>query len=352
MKTKKILMKDAIFTIIMLAFFYFSNLVIEEIFGTRNLIPMTFVLGVFLISIKTQGYFWGITASLASVLLVNYAFTYPYYAIDLITPECLGSAVVMLIVSVMTGTLTTQLKIQEKIKADIEKERMRANLLRAVSHDLRTPLTSIYGSSSVIIDNYDYMKKEQQIKLLRELNEDAEWLIQMVENLLSVTRVNDEKVKIIKTSTALEELIDNVLVKFKKRYPDQRIDTMIPEAFIMIPMDAMLIQQVLMNILENAMVHAKGLTKIELKIEIKRNKAVFSIADDGCGISEKKMKELFTGYLEQREESMDSSRHNMGIGLSVCAAIIKAHKSELHVEKLKEKGTRFYFALEMEGEDE
>ena len=114
MKTKKILMKDAIFTIIMLAFFYFSNLVIEEIFGTRNLIPMTFVLGVFLISIKTQGYFWGITASLASVLLVNYAFTYPYYAIDLITPECLGSAVVMLIVSVMTGTLTTQLKIQEK----------------------------------------------------------------------------------------------------------------------------------------------------------------------------------------------------------------------------------------------
>ena len=143
MKTKKIIVKDAVFTVVMLAFFFFSNLVIEEIFGTRNLIPMTFVLGVFLVSIKTQGYFWGISASLCSVLLVNYAFTYPYYAIDLITPECLGSAVVMLIVSVMTGTLTTQLKIQEKIKADIEKERMRANLLREVSHDLRTPLTSI-----------------------------------------------------------------------------------------------------------------------------------------------------------------------------------------------------------------
>ena len=107
-----------------------------------------------------------------------------------------------------------------------------------------------------------------------------------------------------------------------------------------------------MNILEIAMVHAKGLTRIELKVEIKENKAVFSIADDGCGITEKKMKELFTGYLEREEETTDSSRHNMGIGLSVCAAIIKAHKSELHVEKLEERGTKFFFTLEMEEEDE
>ena len=352
MDTKNVFIKDAAFTMIVLMFFFVLNLGIEEAFGTRNLIPMTFVLGVFLISVKTQGFFWGITASFCSVLLVNYAFTYPYYAIDLITPECLGSAVVMFIVTFMTGTLTTQLKIQEKIRADIDKERMRANLLRAVSHDLRTPLTSIYGSSSVIIDNYDSLKREQKIKLLREVNEDAEWLIRMVENLLSVTKVNEGKVSIVKTSTALEELIDIVLVKFKKRYPDQQIDIIIPEEFVMIPMDAMLIQQVLMNMLENAVHHAKGHTWIELKVECKDGKSTFSVSDDGCGIPENKMKELFTGYLGSMSQSSDSSRNNMGIGLSVCAAIVKAHESKLIVERLKEKGTRFYFSLEMEEEDE
>ena len=258
----------------------------------------------------------------------------------------------MFIVTFMTGTLTTQLKIQEKIRADIDKERMRANLLRAVSHDLRTPLTSIYGSSSVIIDNYDSLKREQKIKLLREVNEDAEWLIRMVENLLSVTKVNEGKVSIVKTSTALEELIDIVLVKFKKRYPDQQIDIIIPEEFVMIPMDAMLIQQVLMNMLENAVHHAKGHTWIELKVECKDGKSTFSVSDDGCGIPENKMKELFTGYLGSMSQSSDSSRNNMGIGLSVCAAIVKAHESKLIVERLKEKGTRFYFSLEMEEEDE
>ena len=156
---------DGVFTIITLVFLFAINLIIEIIFDTRTLIPMIFVLGVFLVSLKTQGYFWGITASLLSVLAVNYAFTFPYYAFDLISPECIFSAVVMMIVAVMTGALTTQLKTQEKIKAESEMERMRANLLRAVSHDLRTPLTSIYGSTSAVIENYDNLSKEQNIKL-------------------------------------------------------------------------------------------------------------------------------------------------------------------------------------------
>ena len=345
---------DCLFTVLVLVLAFGLNWLIQETFESRTLIPTVFVLGIFLISLTTQGYFWGITASLVSVLMVNYAFTYPYYAIDLISPECVASAVVMLIVATLTGMLTTKLKRSEKIKAESDKERMRANLLRAVSHDLRTPLTSIYGSTSAIIDNYDHLKKDQHLKLLGEVQEEAEWLIRMVENLLSVTRIDGEKVQVVKLPTVLEELIDIVLVKFHKRCPRQEVMVDIPEEFVSIPMDPILIEQVLINILENAVDHAKGMTQLKLQVTLEGEKALFRISDNGCGIAEDRMKNLFTGYLdrEYEEQSADSSRNNMGIGLSVCATIIKAHGSEIHAENLKEGGAAFYFALEREKNSE
>lgn len=352
MKKFNIQPKDAIFTIFILFLALALNMIILELFDTRTLIPMIFVLGVFLISLRTQGYFWGITASLIGVLAVNYVFTFPYYAFDLITPECLGSAVVMLIVAIMTGALTTQLKQQEKIKAEIDKEHMRGNLLRAVSHDLRTPLTSIYGSSSAIIENYDSLKKEQQLKLLSEVQEDAEWLIRMVENLLSVTRIDGQKVEVVKTPTVLEELVDTVLIKFKKHCPDQNIIVDIPDEFVSIPMDPMLIEQVLINILENAVYHAEGMTELIFKVSIKENKALFCICDNGCGIPQERITDLFTGYLDRSDHSTDSSRSNMGIGLSVCHTIIKAHGSEIFAVNNPDGGASFYFSLEMEDDDE
>lgn len=352
MPKRKNQIKEAFFTLFMLIVAFFLNLFIQELFNTRTLIPMIFVLAVFLISLKTQGYFWGITASLISVLAVNYAFTYPYYAFDLMTPECLGSAVVMLIVAIMTGALTTQVKQQEKIKAESDKERMRANLLRAVSHDLRTPLTSIYGSSSAIIEHYDSLSKVQHLKLMKEMQEDAEWLIRMVENLLSVTRIDGEKVQVTKTPTVLEELIDIVLVKFKKRCPNQQITVIIPDDFISIPMDAMLIEQVLINILENAVYHAKNMTELSLHVTLENNRVQFRIEDDGCGIPQERLPHLFTGYLDREDTSSDSTRHNMGIGLSVCHTIIKAHGSEIFAENRPGGGAAFYFSLELEEDNE
>ena len=323
------------------------NLLLQLLFDTQTLIPMIFVLGVFLVSRKTQGYVYGISASLLSVLAVNYAFTYPYYAFDLITPECLSSAVVMLIVSTMTGTLTTKIKQQEKIRAEAEKERMRGNLLRAVSHDLRTPLTSVYGSCSVMIDNYDDLPREKHLKLLRDVQQDAQWLVRMVENLLSVTRIDGERVRLTKQDTVLEELIDAVLIKFHKHYPNQPVQVQIPEEFVTIPMDAMLMEQVLMNLLENAVFHARGMQHLWLRIEIQGNRAHFTVEDDGCGIPADRMDGLFTGLLDS-EMPVDTGRSNMGIGLSVCSAIIKAHGSEILAKNRPQGGAVFRFALELE----
>ena len=331
---------------------FMLNLAIQQVYHTRTLIPMIFVLGVFLVSWKTQGYFWGVVTSLISVLLVNYTFTYPYWAFDLMSPDCVFSAVVMLIVAIMTGALTTKLKTQEKIRAEMAMERMRGNLLRAVSHDLRTPLTSIYGASSTIIENFDVLTQEQRLKLTGEIQEDAQWLIRMVENLLSVTRIDDGKVQIRKTPTVLDELVDDVILKFRKHFPQQKVKVSVPDEFIVIPMDAMLIQQVLVNMLENAVNHAEGMTELALKVEKRRNKAVFTVTDDGCGIPQERLRRLFSGYMDREELPADGTRHNMGIGLSVCAAIIKAHGGEIIGKNRPEGGAEFTFSLEMEDSDE
>ena len=195
MASKKHIIADSLFTAATLVVVFLVNLLLVRLFGTKTMTPMVFVLGVFLVSWRTQGYVFGIVSSLFSVLAVNWAFTYPYWAFDLISPECISSAVVMLIVSTMTGALTTRLKQQEKLKAEAETERMRGNLLRAVSHDLRTPLTSIYGSCSAILENYDRIPEERKMSLLKDIQTDSQWLNRMVENLLSVTRVDADRVR-------------------------------------------------------------------------------------------------------------------------------------------------------------
>ena len=350
MANRKEFVSDGMFAALVLVGVFGLNLLLQSLFQTQTMTPMIFVLGVFLVSWKTQGYFWGIVASLLSVLSVNWAFTYPYWAIDLISPECISSAVVMLIVAIMTGALTTRLKQQEKLKAEAEKERMRGNLLRAVSHDLRTPLTSIYGACSAVIESYDEISREKQLKLLSDIQADAQWLTRMVENLLSVTRVDADKVRLSKNSTVLEELIDSLLIKFHKHYPNQKVLVQIPEEFVTIPMDSMLIEQVLMNLLENAVFHADGMENLWLKVEIHHNKAVFLVIDDGCGIAPERMDHLFSGLLYS-EAPVDSGRSNMGIGLSVCSTIIKAHGGEMQASNRKEGGAVFSFALEMEEND-
>ncbi len=347
MKFRKHMRSDCLFTLLTLLVVFCVNLFLVEQFDTMTMTPMVFVLGVFLVSWRTQGYFWGIAASLISVLAVNWAFTYPYWAFDLISPECISAAVVMLIVATMTGTLTTRLKKQEKLKAEAEKERMRGNLLRAVSHDLRTPLTSIYGACSAMIENYDHISREKQLKMLTDVRSDAQWLTRMVENLLSVTRIDADTVRLAKQDTVLDELIDALLVKFHKHYPDQKVHVELPDDFVSIPMDAMLIEQVLMNLLENAVFHAKGMQNLWLRVKIKGSKAVFSVEDDGCGIPEERLERLFTGLLDS-EAPTDTSRSSMGIGLSVCRTIIKAHGSDIRAENRRSGGAAFSFTLDME----
>lgn len=308
---------------------------------------MVFLLAVFFVSMYTDGYWWGVAGSVISVLAVNFAFRTPYFAFNFTIPENIFSGVVMLVVSFMTSTLTTRIKKQEQLRMESETEKMRATLLRAVSHDLRTPLTSIYGACSTVIENYDNLEKEQKLKLLGEACSDAQWLNRMVENLLSVTRFDGGQVAVQKTPTVLDELIDTVLVRFQKRYPKVPVTTYLPDSFIVIPMDSMLISQVLTNLLENAAVHAEGMTQLTLRVFTLGSRAVFEVSDNGCGIPKERLRTLFTGVMPA-DAAADSGKHGMGIGLSVCAAIVKAHGGEIQAESKVGEGTSIRFWLETE----
>ena len=306
-------LKDFLITMGIMALCFALSLITDQVPRAEMLIPMFFVLGVFLVSVLTSGYAWGSSASLFSVLAVNYAFTFPYFEVNFSIPVNFFSAVVMLVVAVITCALTT-----------------------------------IYGSSSMLLENFDRYPAEDRQNLLRGIRDDAQWLVGMVENLLSVTRLDNTSVKLNKVETVLEELIDAVLVKFHKRCPEQSVDVSIPEDFLSIPMDAVLMEQVLTNLLENAVVHAHGMTRLELLVQTRDHKAHFTVRDNGCGIPEDRIPDLFTGYLGSTDRQGDAARRNMGIGLSVCSTIIKAHGGHIRARNLPTGGAEFTFTLNLE----
>ena len=340
--------RDSLLTAVIMAAAFGTSFLLGDVLDIDEHITTLFAFAVFITSLVTDGFVYGIVAAVTGVIAINYAFTYPYFNMDFTVPESIFSAIVMLIISFLTSMFTTRLKKWESLKAEGERERMRANLLRAVSHDLRTPLTTIYGASSSIAESYDKLSDSQKIKMALGIKEDSEWLIRMVENLLSVTRIDSGKLKIIKTSTVLWELIDSVIIKFKKRYPTQSVELTLPDELVLIPMDAILIEQVIINILENAVHHAKGMTRLALSVSVSKGKAVFEISDNGSGIDKDRLDTLFSGYSGNLATTSDSQKRNAGIGLSVCATIIKAHGGTISAENAVGGGAVFKFLLSTE----
>ncbi len=348
MKKSIVIAKNTTITLTILCLCLLLCLALKHFSGDSALISAIFVFGVYLVSALTNGYIYGITSALLSVLAVNYAFDFPFFAFNFTIAENIISAVILFVVTMMTCGLTAKVRHQEAIKSESDKERMRANLLRAISHDLRTPLTTIYSSSSALLENYDNFSDEQRREMLGGISEDSQWLYRMVENILSITKLGGEHVKIIKTETVLDELVDSVLIKFAKRYPNQVIDVDIPDEFVVVPMDALLIEQVLVNILENAVQHAQGMTSLEFKVFTISDKAIFEIKDNGCGIPDAKLKDVFSGIYTSGSDISDGNKNNAGIGLSVCASIIRAHGGEIKAENSKSGGCVFRFTLNME----
>lgn len=337
--------RDLRLTVLLLLGAAFICAALRQVDSNGEFVSMIFVLAVLLVSRLTNGYLFGTLASLVSVICVNYVFTYPYFAFNFTIAGYPLTFIVMLVVSVMTSAMTTQIKLQEHLRAETEKEKARADLLRSVSHDIRTPLTSIIGATSTIIEGEEYLTAEQKRRLLEDTRSEAQWLIRVVENLLSVTRMGDSKAYINKQCEAAEEIVGEALQKFRKRFPGVKVTVSVPEELLMVPMDAILIEQVLANLMENAVSHGQTTTCIRLSVSVEGNDAVFSIQDDGKGIPPEQIPNLFTGISHSSDNRTVDGKRNMGLGLTVCKAIVQAHGGTILGRNLPQGGAEFAFRL-------
>ena len=324
-------------------------LLLQSVSESDNHVPLLFVFAVFCISRFTDGYLYGILASVVAVFCVNGVFTYPYYEINFTITGYPLTFLVMFAVAFGVSALTTQIKNQEQIRLEAEKEKMRGNLLRAISHDIRTPLTSIIGATSTVLDN-PALSQEEQRALLTDVRDDAQWLIRVVENLLSITRIGNDQAKISKEAEAVEEVLGEAAGKFRKRFPSVSVEVHVPDDVLMVPMDPILIVQVLSNLLENAVFHGETTSRISLSARRDGQWACFSVQDDGRGIPPQKLHGLFDGTLDRTEPAPGDGKRNMGLGLSVCQAIVRAHGGTMEAHNT-ESGAEFTFRLPLSKEE-
>ena len=312
-------------------------------------VSMIFLLDVFLTAMLTDGFFFSLTIAVFAVLSVDYIFTPPFWEVSFTLAGFPLTFLVMMTICVATGIVTSRAKKVSEMEREAEREKIHSNLLRAVSHDIRTPLTGIVGATNVLLEQDDVLTPQQRRELLKNANEEAQWLIHIVENLLSITRIGaGEDAQVTKTPEAAEEVIEGAVGKFRRRYPQIDVRVELPEEFFLVPMDPLLIQQVMTNLLENAAVHGVTTTRVAVSLEKRGKWARFTVCDNGRGIPEGRLHNLFDGT--QSAQKGDSTR-SMGIGLSVCKTVVAAHRGKIKGENTKGSGARFTVDLPLE-EDE
>ena len=337
----------AIFTVVTVISFVFYGTASDPSLN----IAMLYTLGVFLISRYTVGYLYGVLFSIAAVLSVNFFFTYPYQDFNFTMKGYQVTFIGMFVISTITSITSTRMRRQGDILSrqkkelmDAEKEKMRANLLRAISHDIRTPLTGIIGNCESILENYSEMSRDEELELVKNINADANWLLNMVENLLSVTRIDNETAGVNKSPESVDDVISASMAKFKKRFPGTAVKVRVPGEPIMVDMDAMLIEQVIINMLQNAEIHSRSEKPLEFFVEDFEDRVEFHIRDYGIGIPAERLETIFEGTPISGDNIGIDGNKGMGIGLSICKTIINAHGGKIKAEN-HDDGAELIFML-------
>lgn len=226
-------------------------------------------------------------------------------------------------------------------------EQLRANLLRAISHDLRTPLTSISGNANILLTSEENIDASTKKRLFTDIYDDSLWLINLVENLLSVTRIEDREMKLKRSSELMEDVITEALKHVNRKKEEHNIIVRSSENFILAKMDARLIVQVIINIVDNAIKYTNPGSQIIISTEKQNNMVIVKISDDGAGILDEEKLKIFDMFYTASTKIVDS-RRNMGLGLALCKSIINAHAGEISVYNNEPRGSIFQFTLPAE----
>lgn len=225
-----------------------------------------------------------------------------------------------------------------------QNEQLRANLLRAISHDLRTPLTSISGNAGYLISSYDKLDDESRVQVFTDIYDDSMWLIGLVENLLSVTRIEEGRMNLNLSCEIAEEVVEEALRHVSRKSKDYHISVNIKDDLLMAKMDVKLILQVIINLVDNAIKYTPAGTTIVISAEKEGSTVRFSVADDGQGIEDGIKPRVFDMFFTGGKKIADS-RRSLGLGLALCKSIVNAHGGEITLKDNVPHGCVFSFTL-------
>lgn len=324
----------------------FSRLQVPE---TNTVVVYIFFVVLSTSFVEKYAYAYGVVAAVLSTLAYNFFFTEPYYDISVNDPTYLITFMVMIVISIIIGTLTTRVRINaERVKQkefEVVQERYRANLLRAISHDLRTPLAGIMGNSEMLMGMIE--KKDVKFGIAEGIHRDADWLYSLVENILSLTRLQNGQFCLDKQPELAEELVGAAVSKIEMRSARHEIRVEIPSEPIWVSVDAYLVDQVLVNLLDNAVKNTREEDEILVKVEKseKTGEVIFIVADRGKGLSEGDREKIFQMfYINCKNDS--GTDKGVGLGLVICETIVKAHGGRIWGDNRRDgRGAVFTFTI-------
>ncbi|WP_313344279.1 ATP-binding protein [Sedimentibacter sp.] len=239
---------------------------------------------------------------------------------------------------------------RQKIKMDVERERLKSTLLRSISHDIRTPLTSIKGASELILDSYENLDTSSIKKLTSDIYDESIWLIKTVQNILDMTRISEGRLTITKSYEAVDDIVNQALTLVQHINTEGRLQVSVPDEIILVPVDGRLIVQVLVNLLDNAYKHAGEEAKVLLNVDAKDNYVIFEVSDNGKGINPLILDNIFDGFVSYHKNDIVDGSMGVGIGLTICKEIVNAHKGTITASNLDKGGAKFTVVLPLEVE--
>ena len=267
-------------------------------------------------------------------------------AMDEVPLDSFENSVLLSILGECALALENVKNAKEKEEAAIlaKNEQLRANLLRAISHDLRTPLTSISGSASNLLTNYEKMDDAIRVQTFTDIYDDSMWLINLVENLLAVTRIEGDRVNLTKSVELMDEVITEALRHINRKSKEHIIRTSFSQDFLLAHIDAKLVVQVIINLVDNAIKYTPAGSTIEIYTDKKDPWIVVSVSDDGPGIPDDQKSRIFEMFYSGTNKIADS-RRSLGLGLSLCKSIVTAHGGTISISDNQPKGATFTFTL-------
>jgi len=233
---------------------------------------------------------------------------------------------------------------QNRLEIEAQREKTRSNLLRAISHDLRTPLTSISGNSEVLLQEDDKLNQQQRKELYSDINDDAEWLINVVENILLTTRMDNHSLSLNMQPEAVQDLIDEAVGHMTHLLKGHPLIVEPQDELWIVKVEASLMIQVFSNLIDNAVKYSPVGSQILIRQEKKEDDVLIHVIDYGPGIPDVNKKNLFTMFYTAGSPRSDS-RRGLGIGLNLCKTIVEAHDGRIYMEDNHPQGSIFTVAL-------